>query len=339
MTPRPALLITIDTEGDNQWARPRTITTENARHLDRFQDLCRRHGLKPTYLTNYEMAVCPTFLRFGREVLRNRAGEIGMHLHAWNSPPLDRPLTADDHDRHPPLIAYPREVIRAKVAYMTRLLEDTFAIDMVSHRAGRWGLDGVYLAALVANGYKVDCSVTPHMHWRYGILDSGRERIVDYRAAPEHPYCPSLEDVARPGDTGLLELPMTVVNLDPRPLRLLRNRLDPRSLAARSLARLRPPHVWLRPRRGNLPRMQWLLDEVLRQKRGYAQLVLHSSELMPGGSPYFPHADDIEALYRDLELLFGYARDRFIGATVGAFAASIAGSNAVSTGDSACSNR
>ncbi len=66
MTAAPPLLITIDTEGDNQWGRPRSITTKNARFLPRFQELCSRHGLKPTYLTNYEMAVCPDFISFAR---------------------------------------------------------------------------------------------------------------------------------------------------------------------------------------------------------------------------------------------------------------------------------
>ena len=337
MTTEPALLITIDTEGDNLWARPRPITTENARFLPRFQELCSRHGLRPTYLTNYEMAVCPVFTAFARDALRGRAAEIGMHLHAWNSPPLDRPLTTNDYDRHPPLIAYPADVVRAKVSYMTALLENTFGIDVVSHRAGRWGLDGTYLAALIANGYKVDCSVTPHMHWRYGRLETSRERIVDYRAAPERPYRPSLDDVTRPGNSALLELPMTVVSIDPAPLRRLRRSLPPTSLMARVLARAFEPHVWLRPRHGNLHRMKWLLDEVHRQGRGYAQLILHSSELMPGGSPYFPRAKDVEELYRDLEALFAYARPRFRGATLEEFAASIDGSG--TTPDGAAASR
>ncbi len=262
-----------------------------------------------------------------------------MHLHAWNSPPLDRPLTGDDYGLHPPLIAYPGEVVRAKVDYMTALLEDTFGIDIVSHRAGRWGLDGTYVAALIANGYKVDCSVTPHMHWRYGRLGTARELVVDYRAAPEKPYRPSLDDVTRPGDSALLELPMSVVSLDPAPLRRLRRRSAAESLIARVLARVFEPHVWLRPRLGNLNRMKWLLDELQRQGRGYAQLILHSSELMPGGSPYFQRDEDIEELYRDLDALFAYARSRFRGATLAEFAASIDGSSMASAGTPASSVR
>ena len=52
---RPAFLITIDTEGDNLWAAPEAITTENSRWLPRFQQLCERFGFQPTYLTDYEI--------------------------------------------------------------------------------------------------------------------------------------------------------------------------------------------------------------------------------------------------------------------------------------------
>ena len=87
---RPSFLITIDTEGDNLWSAPATITTHNATALPRFQALCQSYGLKPTYLTNFEMANCPDFQEFGRDLLKHGAGEIGMHLHAWNSPPWCR---------------------------------------------------------------------------------------------------------------------------------------------------------------------------------------------------------------------------------------------------------
>ena len=44
-------------------------------------------------------------------------------------------------------------------------------------------------------------------------------------------------------------------------------------------------------------------------------LMLHSSELMPGGSPYFPYRESIENLYADLDELFSFAQKLFIAAT------------------------
>src|SRR5215831_8388473 len=92
---RPAFLITIDTEGDNLWSRPREITTRNAHYLPRFQALCERHSLKPTYLTTWEMVQSDAFRRFAFKARGRGAAEIGMHLHAWNSPPC-MSLTKDD---------------------------------------------------------------------------------------------------------------------------------------------------------------------------------------------------------------------------------------------------
>ena len=107
---KPLFLITIDTEGDNQWARSATITTENSKYLPRFQQLCNRFGFKPTWLTNWEMCHCPVFQEFGRDCLRRGAAEIGMHLHAWHNPPF-APLTEDDYKNHPYLIEFPEPVL------------------------------------------------------------------------------------------------------------------------------------------------------------------------------------------------------------------------------------
>ena len=89
----PVFIITIDTEGDNLWANPQTVTTENATFLPRFQELCERFRFKPTYLVNYEMAEDEQFQSFGRGVLANQTAEIGLHIHPWNSPPFDEAPT------------------------------------------------------------------------------------------------------------------------------------------------------------------------------------------------------------------------------------------------------
>jgi hypothetical protein len=46
----------------------------------------------------------------------------------------------------------------------------------------------------------------------------------------------------------------------------------------------------------------------------------HSSELMPGGSPYFPTTAHIEDLYESLDALFADVATRFRGMTLSNFA-------------------
>ena len=48
-------------------------------------------------------------------------------------------------------------------------------------------------------------------------------------------------------------------------------------------------------------------------------LATHSSELMPGASPFFPTARSIERLYGRLETLFSSAANEFRGMTLSEF--------------------
>lgn len=81
------LLITIDTEADNQWDVSNGISTENTLFLPRFQELAENYGFVPTWLTNWEMCQDDRFVKYMKP--KNDLGkcEIGMHLHAWNNPP------------------------------------------------------------------------------------------------------------------------------------------------------------------------------------------------------------------------------------------------------------
>ena len=58
------------------------------------------------------------------------------------------------------------------------------------------------------------------------------------------------------------------------------------------------------------------LNKAIHEKRPYVEFTLHSSELMPGGSPTFPHKKDVEQLYRDLETIFRKASKHFVGSTL-----------------------
>src|SRR3569833_1215852 len=83
--------------------------------------------------------------------------------------------------------------------------------------------------------------------------------------------------------------------------------------AAAGCARLSSP--W----RGNRSRMLAVLERAKRENRGYVEFMTHSSELMPGASPYFPDAESVEELYRSLEALFAHASRDFHGQTLAEF--------------------
>jgi hypothetical protein len=312
---RPSFLITIDTEGDNLWSRPTKVTTDNASCLPRFQRLCESYGFKPTYLTNHEMAICPNFQSFGRDVLKRRTAEIGMHLHAWDSPPLN-PLTSDDVAFHPYLVEFPEDVMRSKIRYMTSLLETIFQTKITSHRAGRWSFNETYARILVEQGYLVDCSVTPHVSWRSHTGDPNQSGGADYTQFLDSPYLIDLADISRPGDSSLMEIPVSVFSFGSRGIRYVRTHLRKGSMLRRVLNRIWPETAWLRPNGRNLPTLIRILERATKSNYDCVEFMLHSSELMPGGSPYFPQHSDIEVLYSNLDGLFRTAAKVFRGATL-----------------------
>lgn len=310
MMKKPALLITIDTEGDNIWLNRDTLTTRNARFLPRFQQLCEKYQFKPVYLTNYEMARDACFTEFARDVLARGKGEVGMHLHAWNSPP-HYALTEDDQKYQPYLVEYPHAVMRQKIEHMTHLLEDTFQMEIVSHRAGRWSFDARYAALLVEYGYRVDCSVTPCVDWRFSPGDPSQQGGADYRHFPRQAYFINMQDIARPGCSSLLEVPMSTRYKHGRFVTVLQQ-------AWRKARRIsRPASVrWVRPTGSNQQQMQDTVLQCLAEGCDHIEFMLHSSEFMPGGSPTFKDAESVERLYDDLEQFFSWMTAHTSGMTL-----------------------
>jgi hypothetical protein len=306
----PAFILTIDTEGDDAWSRPQQMTTHNAAYLPRFQQLCERFGFAPTYLTNYEMAQSAAFREFANDALKRGTAEVGMHMHPWDSPPIV-PLGARDWYDQPYATEYPEAVVDQKVEYMTRLLEDTFQSAVTSHRAGRWGFNSSYARSLIRHGYEVDCSVTPRVTWEHHPGSPAGSGGPDFSNFPDDAYYLDPGDISRAGVSTLLEVPMSIVE-GKRPWN--------RALARRVLGRKGPRIVWLRPDGGNLDGLLQVVETVRARRRAYLQFTLHSSELMPGGSPTFPTARSIEKLYRDLEVLFDAVSRHFAGRTLTEFA-------------------
>ncbi len=152
-------IITIDTEGDNQWDPALPRSTDNIRFIPRFQDLCERFAFPPTYLCTYDVTVAPAFDEILLPLHQRRRAEIGAHLHPWTTPPLS------PWDRSETGAAYPSElppgVFVKKLESLTGLLANKLGAPPRSYRAGRWGLSAAHIPILLQCGYIVDCSVTP----------------------------------------------------------------------------------------------------------------------------------------------------------------------------------
>lgn len=295
-------IITIDTEGDNEWAKPQKPLDKNAAYLPRFQSLCEKYQLQPTYLVDHTMAMSPVFKKFGQDIIDRNVAEIGMHLHPWNSPP-DIPITQQDHQHQPYLTAYPENVMRAKIKYQTDILEQIFQTKMLSHRAGRFGFDERYARILEEHGYIVDCSVTPHVSWENNNDIYGGP---DFSKCQETPYWLDLENIRKPGKSSLLEVPVTIANRWPRYLKPPKpGQRTVKHLPKRIMNRIYPALVWMYPRRTNRKMLQWIVHKaVTHPQTTHLEFFLHSSELMPAGSPWLQNQEDIERLYSRIEPLF-----------------------------------
>jgi hypothetical protein len=239
-----------------------------------------------------------------------------MHLHAWDMPP-DFNLTANDHLHHPYLIEYPEEIIKEKVRIMTNTLEDIFQKKMTSHRAGRWAFNEIYAKILVEHGYLVDCSITPLQSWKAHLGDPNQSGGVDYSNFPNIHYFIDLNDISKSGDSALLEIPMTIDIIE-RSLLIEKSKIffEKARITKKIFNHYFPPTAWLRPNGRNLIDMLALLTKVTTSSGYYVEFMLHSSELMPGGSPTFKTNHAIERLYSQIEQLFIQAADTFEGCTL-----------------------
>jgi hypothetical protein len=101
-------------------------------------------------------------------------------------------------------------------------------------------------------------------------------------------------DISRPGSSDLLQIPMSVWH------RSNRSWIRPPALRS-AVNRFRPETVWLRPNGRNELHLGAFLRHLLTERSSYAEFMLHSSELMPGGSPTFRTREHIR------ETLFPHA--------------------------------
>ena len=302
MTPAPALLVAIDTEGDNQWsaAQRRHQTFDNLYALDKLHDFFERHGVRPTYVITYPVASDSRSAEVLRSLLGRGTCEVGAHHHAWETPPF----SPDDVDRHPYALSLPLSQFDAQLSSLTSAIETAVGVRPVSYRSGRFGFSASHVSSLERAGYLVDSSVAP-------LFYEAHKQGPDFVGAPLAPYFLSYDDATRPGSSSLLELPISAA-LNRRVPGVLEhwyarapwNYTTKRVLRLAGVARVR----WLRPSYSSADDMIALARQVIRRGAPILNLLFHSSEAIVGGSPYNRTQGELDAFFDRLGRVLSFCR-------------------------------
>ena len=290
------VLLGVDTEADNQWdaSAREALPVKNAYELSRLQEVCDRYRVPPTYLVTYEMAKDDGARGVLKELAATGRCEIATHHHPWSTPPAV--------NGHPyPLNLSPTQ-FKEQLEVLTEAVSEVSGTAPVSYRAGRNGFTGWQVAILEELGYLVDSSVDP-------FFNEKRKGGPSFAGAPLVPYFVSGDDPRRPGESRLLEIPITSALDRKWPQWMQTAYADVTHAyqfrrALRLLKITRP--IWLRPSYSKTEDMLLLARRVLDGEAPTANIIFHSSELLAGGSPYNQTEGQVETFYRELETLLSY---------------------------------
>ena len=298
---RPALLVAIDTEGDNQWdARARAHQTfENLYALERLHDFFGRHGVRPTYVITHPVATDPRSADVLRRLLAKGDAEIGAHHHAWETPPFG----PDDVERHPYALSLPLSQFDAQLASLTSAIAQGIGVRPVSYRSGRFGFAAAHVSSLERAGYLVDSSVAP-------LFYEAHKRGPDFVGAPLTPYFLSYDDATCAGSSDVLELPISAALNRRLPAFVERwygrapwPYTTKRVLRLAGVAKVR----WLRPSYSSAEDMIALSRQIVDRGAPILNLLFHSSEAIVGGSPYNRTQGELDAFFDRLGRALTYA--------------------------------
>ena len=301
MSGQPLFMVGVDTEADDQWTLPgrRRLSVENALALPRLQAVCDAHGVRPSYLVTHEMATREP----SRQVLRDLAAtgrcEIGAHLHPWSSPPY---RVEDLVGRYPSELD--DSLLETQLSELTTAIETSVGVRPVSYRAGRHGFDTRSLRILEKLGYRVDTSVDP-------LFNERRKGGPSFAGAPVSPYWPSHKDVRNAGGPTVLEIPVSSSTAPWLPKFLEKQFTSLPAIPWRGvLKRLGIRAVWLRPSYSSVDDAKALASSLVSRSVPTLYMLFHSSELIPGGSPYNKDAADVDRFFDRLEQIFDHIMKR-----------------------------
>ncbi len=280
----PRFVVTVDTEEEFDWGASFTRGDHGMSHIaavPRFQDMCDRHGIKPSYLVDYPVTQDAMAVEMlGGFAAANRA-EIGVQLHPWVNPPFSEAISS--HNSY--ACNLPADLEREKLTRLYAAITGNMGVKPVSYRAGRYGAGPATPTILRDLGISIDTSVRAR-------FDYSGQGGPDYSRHPINPYWLI--------EGALMELPLTTVfggiaryygdivfghwfNSD-----------TARSALARSSMLER---IALTPEGIPIEKAMQGVDLALAEGVQVINLSFHSPSLAPGHTPYVRNQDDLDTLY------------------------------------------
>jgi hypothetical protein len=314
-------VVSVDTEADDAWTQPESVRVTNVRQLERFQDLCDKYGVVPTYLLAYECATRDEALTVLQPLAENRRCEIGHHLHVWTTPPFQRegPTGVDLDWIHAFQFQLPDSLFTEKAECLRQAIEKNFGRSPTSHRAGRFGIDQRTVDWLVSAGFTVETSMRKGlrlMEFNSGVelsVPSGRPIQSAEYCLQENPYlwkCNVDDQTVH----DIVEIPATVDVPNNLVMNMLLQLLSQRWSGEEFLfrvyrklsggLRLLHPDPQLPP--GEMARF---IRRASSRGVNVINLMLHSSELELGCSPFSQSKDDLDKVWHHLEDAFRCAHE------------------------------
>lgn len=285
--------VTIDVEPDNVWKNPSNKSLKNIKELEKFNNLCEEFEIKTNYFLTYSVLNDKKSIKIIEKILKSGNSEIGIHTHLWEIPPF---VDLDKKNIATVAEFYDNEILDAKFYNITNQAKKIF-YQPASHRAGRFGFTNKQISLLKKNNIRIDLSVLPGIDWSY-------TGIKNYQLAPNKIYEMSEFNFLELGNSGIIQVPCTI-----KQKKFTHNLLN-FCFVNKVINKLGYGPEWLRV----LPEKKikdlinitkWSVDKNL----NFLNLMSHSSEFMPQGSPYWKTQKEIDCQFLLYKNLFTYWRD------------------------------
>ncbi len=291
------LVFTIDVEEEGLFSgkyNAENVTTRNIPKLMLLDGIFKRWNIKPTLLVTYPVVSEKEHHDFLLSKTQDWNGELGAHLHHWNTPPF----VQLSYKSPVPSEYIEKNVLREKLNNLIDKISSNGS-KVLSFRMGRFNIGPKMMSVLREAGIKTDSSVAPMRRYYGG---------PDHLSALVDPYFPDEMDILKPGNMDVLEVPLTILPLPKGVGKFLETETVESIIPGHSIEWFAQNLLSLpvQPFWTGLGRLK--LGVRLHSHRGGEVLTvfLHSSELMAGGCPQHRYDSDVSKFLLKLEKFIEY---------------------------------